>query len=328
MGRRSDVVGVVEAAYEVDRADEAWLEGLRAAVEPMFPASRGTGAYLYDLSRLPIRISATAGDAGLGPLFERKKLERLLSATDEAYVASMWRSRAFGTASQGKGFGQVAAARELARKFGIADFLALNAYDPSGCGVWIGASLEAITKPTARDVRAWTRVAAHLSTAFRLRRVHHRRDAAVLTTHGRIEHAEGDARARSARDSLHDAVMAMEHARGPLRRRDPHGALQEWRGLVAARWSLVDRFERGGRRYVVAIENDPITLGPASLAPRERQVLALAATGASNKLIAYELGISDSTVRVLIARAMTRLHVATRSELVALCRAHAAAANS
>jgi len=327
MARRSDVIGVVEAAYEVERGDQAWLEGIRTAVEPQFPKNRGMGAYLYDVSELPIRISATNGNPGMGAMFERKKLERLLSTADEPYVASTWRSRAFGTASQGKGFGEIAAAREIARKLGIADFLVLNAYDPSGCGVWVGAALETVSKPAARDVRAWTRIAAHLATAFRLRRTKHRREAAVLTTQGRVEHAEGDARAGSSRNALHDAVLAMEHARGPLRRRDPQGALQEWRGLVAARWSLVDRFERGGRRYVVAVENDPIAQGPASLAPRERQVLALVATGASNKLIAYELGISDSTVRVLIARAMTRLHVATRAELVALCRAHAAAAS-
>ena len=39
------------------------------------------------------------------------------------------------------------------------------------------------------------------------------------------------------------------------------------------------------------------------IAPRERQVLRIAATGASNKEIARELGISERTVEHLISRA-------------------------
>jgi DNA-binding NarL/FixJ family response regulator len=41
------------------------------------------------------------------------------------------------------------------------------------------------------------------------------------------------------------------------------------------------------------------------------------ALGHSTKLIAYELGISDSTVRVFLSRAMLRLGVASRDALVA-----------
>lgn len=43
------------------------------------------------------------------------------------------------------------------------------------------------------------------------------------------------------------------------------------------------------------------------MSPREEQVLAHAALGHSNKLIAYELGLAHSTVRVLLARASAKL---------------------
>jgi len=46
---------------------------------------------------------------------------------------------------------------------------------------------------------------------------------------------------------------------------------------------------------------------PASLSPRERQILDLITTGRSQKEVAFDLGVSDATVRVLYSRAMKKL---------------------
>jgi DNA-binding NarL/FixJ family response regulator len=43
------------------------------------------------------------------------------------------------------------------------------------------------------------------------------------------------------------------------------------------------------------------------LSPRERQILDLVLGGRSHKETAFELGVSDATVRVLYARAMKKL---------------------
>ncbi|MEO6097530.1 MAG: LuxR C-terminal-related transcriptional regulator [Fibrobacteria bacterium] len=59
---------------------------------------------------------------------------------------------------------------------------------------------------------------------------------------------------------------------------------------------------------------------PAML--RERQVAALAELGRSNKVIAYELGLGHSTVRVLLARAAGKPGVKTRIGLVKRVRSH------
>jgi DNA-binding CsgD family transcriptional regulator len=53
---------------------------------------------------------------------------------------------------------------------------------------------------------------------------------------------------------------------------------------------------------------------PVDLTQRERQVLAYAALGHTNKLIAYELGLAASTVCVLFARASTKLGTPARTE--------------
>jgi DNA-binding CsgD family transcriptional regulator len=52
------------------------------------------------------------------------------------------------------------------------------------------------------------------------------------------------------------------------------------------------------------------------LSPREHEVVRLVALGQSNKAIAYELGLSPSTVGVLLWRAAAKLAAPTTAELV------------
>jgi DNA-binding NarL/FixJ family response regulator len=80
-----------------------------------------------------------------------------------------------------------------------------------------------------------------------------------------------------------------------------------WRGLVAGRWSLVEQVDTDGRRYLIAHRNDPTTPDLRALTSRERQVVGYADLGHSNKLIAYELGLSPSTVGVQLKRGRAKL---------------------
>jgi DNA-binding NarL/FixJ family response regulator len=45
----------------------------------------------------------------------------------------------------------------------------------------------------------------------------------------------------------------------------------------------------------------------AALSPREQQILELVTAGRSQKEVAFDLGLSDATVRVLYSRAMKKL---------------------
>jgi len=57
---------------------------------------------------------------------------------------------------------------------------------------------------------------------------------------------------------------------------------------------------------------------PASLSPREQQVLQLIADGRPNKQIARELGVSEATVKTHLKGVFARLDVRSRAEAVAI----------
>jgi DNA-binding CsgD family transcriptional regulator len=131
-----------------------------------------------------------------------------------------------------------------------------------------------------------------------------------------VHHATGTAKAPKSLAALRGGTLAIEQARGKLRKDAPERALDIWKGLVVARWTLVDHFESDGRRFVLAQENESETSSGTALSLREHQVLANAALGRTNKEIAYALGIGHSTVRVLLARAAKKLGAHARADLI------------
>jgi DNA-binding CsgD family transcriptional regulator len=86
--------------------------------------------------------------------------------------------------------------------------------------------------------------------------------------------------------------------------------------MKRARWTLLDEFERDGKRYLIAVRDESSSEGLALLSSRERQVVAYAARGLPNKVVGCELGIATSTVGVLLARARAKLGVRSRQELL------------
>jgi DNA-binding CsgD family transcriptional regulator len=88
----------------------------------------------------------------------------------------------------------------------------------------------------------------------------------------------------------------------------PHIRLQDW--------EVVDEVSVGSTDYVILRRTKGAKSGIESLTPRERDAVRLACTGASNKDIAWAMGISDSTVGVLLLRARRKLKVVGRDELI------------
>jgi DNA-binding CsgD family transcriptional regulator len=206
-------------------------------------------------------------------------------------------------------------------QYGVADALSVHAMDAEGRFlVVIGASLRKMASPTSADNASWGRIASHVAAASRLRnrllvQPTEADGEAVVTPSGAIEHAEGEAIGRTARDVLREAVLLREKALAGGTKSDPDGALRMWRGLVEGRWSLVDRFERDGGRYIVAHANDINAPGPRVLSAQERTVVAMAAQGQPLKLVAYDLGLSAAAVSAALRTGMAKVGASSRAEL-------------
>ena len=115
---------------------------------------------------------------------------------------------------------------------------------------------------------------------------------------------------------LRKRAVEVDRSRRRLRRSDRGEALRIWRALVEGRWSLVDWFDMGDRRYVLAIASRPGRRNPRALTKRESQVAVYAALGESHKQIAYRLGIARSTVTNTLRSAMRKLGLSTQAQLV------------
>ena len=57
-----------------------------------------------------------------------------------------------------------------------------------------------------------------------------------------------------------------------------------------------------------AVDTDPIH----SLSPREREILALIAKGASNKELARDLNIAEATVKIHVQHILRKLNLSSR----------------
>ena len=318
-----ELVGFLEAVYALELDDEEWLK------QALFSISRVCGldhrylGFFYDASNVADFKLWNVGRAqGIAPELE-SSWGIFQSLCEPAFVRSTFRSLYLGSARR-TALPYLNPVLEDRARNGWGDFFYINGLDPSGLGCLLTlGSREPEFRPGAAQSAVFQRLAAHLGAAFRCRRrlAPGRADRAtvgaeaVLDPSGQVLHAEGAA--RSERRWLSSKAVAIDAARTKSKRHDGLRALDLWRPLNNARWTLVDSFEEGGRRYIVARENQAEATSFSDLTDRERQIVVHATLGMSNKQIAYALGISDATVRVLMARAAKRFGVRSRKELLA-----------
>jgi DNA-binding CsgD family transcriptional regulator len=322
---KPDLLAAVEASHDLKCGSDVWMKQLVDALRPSLDRGLGIFGWCYDArdfrnlkfsnpvfvgtpEKLPEALVGIVND----PSGDVQLTERHYSTPAGSFSASL-----------GLAFTSFQPWRNHAYPIGVKDLLVINAIDPNRQGCAISAPRASRSSVSPARVALLARVAAHIAAAHRLRR---RADGvspatkieAVLRPSGKLDHAEGSARDRACRIALEEAVRAAERARGRLRRLDPHEAMDSWKAMVQGRWSIVDQFENDGRRYLVAYVNRPIAPRVASLSMLERTVISWAALGHSNKLIAYELGVSASTIAVGLRRAKQKLGVSNTVNLVRL----------
>jgi DNA-binding NarL/FixJ family response regulator len=74
-------------------------------------------------------------------------------------------------------------------------------------------------------------------------------------------------------------------------------------------------FRRGGISAPASSES--LKGGIASLTPQQRRTLSLLLTGSPNKVIAYELGVAESTVKTYVTAILDKLQVHSRAQVIA-----------
>jgi DNA-binding CsgD family transcriptional regulator len=331
MARKADLLSIVDAAHRWDLEDASWLAGLAEAVLPHL--DDGFGVAAFEFYRPGDGLPEVVQRCHLGIPDKLAAIYPTIFQTMDPEI----RQRPFrmgpcitGSQMMGKrrGFLEEPHMKQYAQKFGMYDSFWITAAEPSGRGCGFHAGRTRLTRASAAQVLQWGRIAAHLSNAVRLRHTLKGIPSgqagtdpeAIFDPSGKLHDATGEARSEKARDLLRHAVLMLEKSRGPLRRKDPEKSLEIRKALVAGRWSLVDQIEQNGNRYIVARQNEPTATGPALLSKREKVIVGYALLGHHDKQIAYDLGISHSTVRVLLGRAKKRLGVRSRKELLEVCR--------
>jgi DNA-binding CsgD family transcriptional regulator len=333
----NDPIAIVEAAYALTGDETEWLERLVQVALPSLERGHGVLAFTYDATdALDIRVRRITASASFDPgLFTTASQLGLPKPADEL-IAPMFRRTFVDTlrrvpmALRRAGMPDVPLRqfeRALVTYFherNLVDEFWVNAQDPTYLGCCFIAPTSSRSRWQPSEARQWRRIAAHVTTAFRIRR-HFASIAsggavakppeATFASDARLVHAEDSVKDSSTRAALRQAVLAMDRARGPLRRCDPEQAVAIWRALVAGRWSLLEHFDSDGRRFIVAHRIDATVPDERGLTLPERQVVAYVALGRSNKAIAYDLGLSLSAVAHHLARARAKLRLPSQAAL-------------
>lgn len=296
MSARPDLIAIVEAAYRLDLEEDEWIGGIAEAAAPLLDDGHGMAAYLLDTSgRGPATHTPTfvGTDPWNGSWRERwwdarvARMPRKLIADLAGFGLVTYASQSCGAVLQGAFVERLArAVPPMPLPPGIREALVVSGFDPGGAGVVLFAFREGTAKIPPR-VPSLQRVASHLSTAVRLRRRRER---------GRPIPAPDVDRAR------------LKQYRARPEALDLWPATRDGVAIVPV--------DRG----YVAIESAPDGAPLERLSARERAVTSLVSLGRSNKAIAYELGISPSTVSTLLSSAARKLRVEGVAGLIGRAR--------
>lgn len=325
--RTKDWISLVEAGYNLAGNDQQWLDKLREKADPLL--GRGLWptmmTYRYSPTSVVIEQTATNGPAKLVQWAQESTCQKKLS------VDLMYRSSIpVGSLSEVV-YSRMPEVRHIPRRVSLgamSDALAVKAHCGSGRAILLWSGFTRLTSATAGERRRWPAVISHLAAGLRMRSLakHVNLNAldqgknpveAIIDSNGKLLHVSDQIAGNDSRASLREAARVIERIRRGRDRDEPERTMPLWQGLVEGRWSLVDRFDSDGKRFIVAIRNDPEHTDPRGLSLRERQIAEYVGIGYGNKAIAYTLGISLSTVSNSIACVLFKLGLQRRVELAA-----------
>lgn len=314
-------IDIVEAAYDLGGSETEWLSRVLEIARK--DIDTGDGVYAFtgnekenepNLEAAPVFVAHD-----LHPGFAERLAELNRNAPRAVYEYLSKRLVTCGglESTVGEGSPILDHFRALMKPTGIVDGFSMFAQDGELGSLTMSAPARRVIAPAPRIRGIWRRVGLHAAAALRLRRKLVAKATAVeavLDASGKVH----DAKADVPRDALKAAVRAMDRARTRKLRAMPEEALELWKGLVAGEWSLVEQWERDGKRFLAAYRNQPQLLDPRGLIASERAVLRYVTLGASNKDVAFALGLPLGTVSSAITSILRKLGMKRRVELALL----------
>lgn len=322
MSRRLDWVSLIEKSYDLESDGATWL---RRIFDESVPLLEGVDATAWSFHCTPTTFRLQHFPRGSSKAIELgvRAFHRLGT---RSWLDLVYRSGHVVDTASNACFPHQPDMRDLFEKvFGryARDVLMVGAHSGMGQGVVLATMLKDHAVPTLAQRKRWPQIAAHIGAGLRLRAavaglpLDAPTTEAIFEPSGKLCEARHGATEQTARARLREAVLRIDQARTVVGRSDPDGAMDAWEGLVDGRWSLVDRFDSDGRRFIVAVRNDPGYPDPRGLSLRERQVAEFVGLGQSSKEVAYTLGLSLSAVTNAASAAMTKLGLSGRAELAA-----------
>jgi DNA-binding NarL/FixJ family response regulator len=319
--RAANAIEIVERAYDVSGTEADWLRGV---VDGAFTdLDFGDGLYAFtDESALPQLVSTPAFVQRDVDQSIAERLAVLNRGAPAEYYTIMRRCQvACGglESTFGADHGIVRQFRAHMEPVGILDGFSLFAHDGQSGGITLSSPARAVVEMPPRVRGIWRRVGIHLANALRLRRRLASKMAereAIFDPQGKLEDVAPRIKDnRTACRTLVAGVHSMERARTAKVRRTPEEALSLWQGLVGGHWSLVEHWEKDGRRYLAAIRNRPGIVDPRALTRSEASVLHYVGLGAPNKEIAFTLGLSSGAVSRALSQLLRKFRCKGRVDL-------------
>jgi DNA-binding CsgD family transcriptional regulator len=323
-------IALVEAAYDLKASPSEWLPNLLRAGSTTLNLGQGCAAAIWagtsdEGEPLVSQVHAENGPPDLAMRFASAarqidpELARATPAAPKPGAHTLAEARC--------SFPEFHEA--LTRSIGCKDMLTLWAIDPALHGVGIHIPSATVIELSRQARKRWHMFSVHIASGHRLRRRFVQAPRGMPVTQLPLDgealldpkrfavvEAADHAKNNGSLDEIRRTAIQVDLARGRLRRGETCEALQLCEGVVRGRWSMVDWFDTDGRRFILALPNAPHIRDPRGLTEREYQVATHAGTGDSCKLIAYRLGVSRSRVSELLHRAMRKLGVQTRGQLV------------
>ncbi len=319
MRTRATLTPILERMYAPEIDEQAWLAGIRSAAEAAVEGQAFVQCYTAELTPDGrVTFGNIAGEEWANELMLRcHQAVADPNAVRKLYEA-LYLSGPIASAARAIRLSEVDSLREAfqlgTQMSGLTDVTSAVGTDPGGRICVLAFGRRGGRLPISiRTVLS--RISGHLASANRLRGRPEEDVEAVLDPNGKLLHARDGKLADAHGPSLRQAALAIDRARrmGPA---DPERGLAAWKAMVEGRWTLVERFESDGRRIFLGRPNAPSTRKLRALTEGERKIVAMAVLCHPAKLIAYELGLAESTVSEQLASALEKLGVRTRAELV------------